>query len=149
MTLAIFLGVFVLLVALGGYAVVQSDRKRQRGRSPSLAAQAPFDALAPSIAVSTAPDRALQIALEAMQSMGAREVKVVDEWVVTGWIGNAWTNIPSRSAYELLVRITTLPDSGMIQFTCQSRPRFSMNLSGQGRSQELAQRLISEVGALA
>jgi len=149
MTLAIFLGVFVAMVALGGYAVVQSDRKRRGGRSPLLATQIPSDASVASIVVSTAPDRALQVALEAMHRIGASGVELVDDWVVTGWIGNPWTNIPSRTAYELVVRIMTLPDAGMIQFACQARPRFPMILSGKARSQELTQRLVSEVGTLA
>lgn len=147
MTFGIFLGVFLVIIACGGYAVIRSDRKRKLLAPSSSNLQKNSDKSARSIALSVSPDRARNIATRAMHEAGASKIEVLDDWVVQGWVGSVWTNIPSRTAYQMLIVISDLPETGRLQFTCQARPRFALNL-GQGRSQELTDRLVSALGSL-
>ena len=58
------------------------------------------------------------------------------------------TNIPRWAEYQVAVKLAPLQD-GMTEFVCCSRPRFSSSLANFGRSNGLAQRIATEVSALA
>jgi hypothetical protein len=149
MTLAIFLGTFVVILACLAFANLKSDRKRQLRTPGSLFQEPSVDMPTSSATLSVTPERALDIALEAVENVGSGKVEIVDDSIVVGWIGSVWTNIPSLAQYQLLVRISMRPEPGMTQFTCQARPRSSMQFFGDKRSRELTGRLLSEVESLA
>lgn len=146
MTGIVFVGVFLALIAGAIAVLLGSDRKRalQRGRSDRIGAggaSVPVVAFVPT-------DSALTIAQEAVRRVGGRQVEGLNGSLVVGWIGSSWTNVSKYSEYEMGVFLSGLAD-GSTQFVCSGRPRFGSQLSGATRSQELAQRLATEVSRLA
>ena len=101
MTLAIFLTVFLLMIAGGVIVLVRSDRKR-RPESGDAIRRALVSSAIPVI-VSVNPQRAADIALEALRQVGARDAKMLDPSCAVGWVGNSLTNVPKYSEYQLIV----------------------------------------------
>jgi len=142
MALGLFLGVLALLIVGGVVLIVSTDRKR---KPFVLSASELADAVRVDGAVGA--ERAVEVASQAISQVGGTEICVGEGPVVVGWIGQTFTNIPKRQAYELMVLVSgTVGTSG--EYRCLARPRFSSSLGGASRSAELSGQLAHEIGSL-
>lgn len=99
------------------------------------------------VETSVAPERALAIAREAVAMAGGADMMEVEPATIVGWIGSAWTNVPRKMQYQLAVSVMAGEGSD-ITFVCSAQPRF-IAMFGAQRSQQLAERLQSEIVSLA
>jgi hypothetical protein len=137
----VFLAIFILFVGGGAAFVVASDRKR----NPFQVTDAELQA-APTVVIQSAPIEAVDLASAAIQRVGgANLIASEDRSRVAGWIGNTFTNIPSRQEYELVIDICSSPDRH--EFRCLARPRFSSSLGGATRARDLAGKLREALAA--
>jgi hypothetical protein len=93
-----------------------------------------------AVPIETAPIQAVELASAAIQKVGgANLITSEDRSRVAGWIGNTFTNIPSRQEYELVIDICS--STARSEFRCLARPRFSSSLGGAKRAGDLAGKL--------
>ena len=90
---------------------------------------------------------ALQIALHAVTVVGERRPALVSDREAVSWIGNYWTNIPSRQAYQIDVFVSEGATGGKV-FICSARPQRVMSIGGINQSKKLVDRLVQEVKRL-
>lgn len=132
----VFLGVFVLLVIGGAVYVVSSDRKRSPLKASDQDLQSAFTVISDS-------QHPVEAASSAIRKTGGEAVSTSEDgFRVVGWIGNTWTNIPTRQAYQLLIDIR--PAQGGYEFRCLARPRFSSSFGGAARASDLGRRLSEQ-----
>jgi hypothetical protein len=155
--LAVFFGIialtpgykpwFVLIPVFGTFGVIMSfvatfaDRKvlvrAGKGDAPwsgAMAASVPVDA-------PISPDRALEIAKEALGAVGATGIEAVDDHTIVGWSGTPWVyNVPSLQAYQLAVAVVAQSEAST-QILCCARPRFANSAFGNAMSQRIAVQL--------
>lgn len=116
-------------------AFVTSDSRRAPFRVPDqmLRGTTPV-VIASSLAQPVDRARAALLAVGG-QDLGLSE----DGLRMVGWIGSAWTNIPSHQQYELLVDIRC--SSSVSEFRCMARPRWAASRGGASRARDLALKL--------
>jgi hypothetical protein len=144
-TLAIFLTAFLLMIITGAVIVVGSDRKWSGRRKRDAAAPRITSDTSILVVGSVTIEQARELAVDSIHGISGHEVEMVNDSNVVGWIGNSFTNIPSKAEYRLSVTIAPVGPNGPVQLLCGASPRFASSLAGRGRCQELAQLLASEV----
>jgi hypothetical protein len=139
-----------LLVAIGGWIsiVARTDRKRTARKAERGEAELEWTITGLPISIPTSVGEALSLARVAMTRVGARDVDIVDDKYVVGWIGSPGTNVPRFAAYQLGISVASMGD-GFTLLRCSSRPRSPMAYGGHKQSQSYASRLVNEVGELA
>jgi hypothetical protein len=137
----VFLAAFLLLVVGGVAFVIASDRKRR----PFAASEQEFLSAGWVTGRTNSNDPA-QTAAAAIRQVGGAQISTSDDGSrIVGWIGNTWTNIPSRQEYQLLIEVRG-PQAGP-EFRCLARPRFSSSLGGNDRAGQLSRALSNELAA--
>jgi hypothetical protein len=87
---------------------------------------------------------AINVASQAMSSIGAKGVEVIDGRAVVGWIGTVFTNLPKWQQYEVAIDVTRSHD-GRTRFAALARPRFAIAAFGSRRSEQLRGQLQEQV----
>ena len=143
--------VLVALLAMCGsyvFVLVRTDEKRKVGRSASERLSPRSLPRGTPVDLFVDPQLATKLAVQAIQRIGGTDVRVLDDGSAIGWIGSTWTNIPSRAPYLLAVSRVIQPD-GSVVLVCSAQPRFSSQIFGGRRSDDLTDRLVAEVTHLA
>ena len=143
-----FVAAFLALCVIGAVVVVRSDRKRATWAAGGVGAD--LSPLPPGTPVDVFVDRdtATRIAVRAVEQVGGRDIKVLEDGSVVGWIGSPLTNVPSKAEYMVAVARIIQPD-GSVVLACSCQSRFSTMAFAGRRSADVTQRLVSEVTSLA
>ena len=126
MDLAFLLTALVVFVVGFILLILRTDRRRESQRPGTLSPPLPRGT---PVEVFVDPATATRMAVAAIQHIGGRDVTVGADGSAVGWIGSAWTNIPSKAEYRISVSRSIQPD-GSIVLGCACQPRFSSQIFG-------------------
>ncbi len=79
----------------------------------------------------------------ALHRVGARDITVVDDRTMVGWLPMTWRSFGHQ------VGIAAAPGPGATTLLCCSRPRLSVTLNDRGASRRNAEALADELGRFA